>query len=393
MVAMAAALAVAATSDALWAQSAAFTAALALGLPLLVADNPRVAARVLAVACIAGLALTVSVTWMRATDEHREPALRWHDGGVLVTRAAAEEIRHGRNPYRTDYTDVLPADWQEVQGIDGAHVANPVRFHFPYLPAAALVQVPFVVVGDALGWGWDTRWIGGAALVGAVVALARRREPAWARLGAVLGLVSVLTVLNLAWGTNDVFTAALAILAVCAIRRAPLAGVLLALAVSAKVLLVVLVVPLALWVWLDGGWPALRRWWTFPAVMAATCLPYLIADPSSFLDDTVWFNLGRSSTNMPTSGIGIPAVHPGFGGPALAAVTALGLVAALVGPAWAVRRWPSPWVATAASGVALLAVLLPARTFQANYLVIVAALVSTVWLAVVSRDGRETQAT
>jgi hypothetical protein len=39
------------------------------------------------------------------------------------------------------------------------------------------------------------------------------------------------------------------------------------------------------------------------------------------------------------------------------------------------------WVAGAASGLALLAVLVPARTFQVNYLVLVAALLPLVLLA------------
>ena len=55
-------------------------------------------------------------------------------------------------------------------------------------------------------------------------------------------------------------------------------------------------------------------------------------------------------------------------------------------PLWAVRRWPSVWAAGAASGVALLGLLVPARTFQTNYLVLVAALVPLGWLATAAPD-------
>jgi len=215
-----------------------------------------------------------------------------------------------------------------------------------------------------------------------MVVVARRPEPAWARLGAVLGVGSAFAIIYLSWGTNDPFAAALAVLALALADRAPgWAGVALAVAVSAKLLLAVLVPPLALVVWLTGGAAGLRRWWTFPAVLAATVIPALLADPGAFLDDAVWFNLGRSEPRMPTSGIGIPAVAPGFDGVPLAVLTGLGLVAALVLPLVAVRRRPSVWVAGAASGLALLAVLVPARTFQVNYLVLVAALLPLVLLA------------
>ncbi len=364
-----------------WVVLAGFSVAAAFGLPLLVAGSPATARRILPVAVGVVAVLAALAGWARATGDL--PARdREHDGGVIVTRAAASEIRHGRNPYTADFGPLLPESWQLVQGTGGELVENPVRDHFPYLPAAALVHVPFVVAADAVGQTWDPRILGWAAVVAAMVVVARRPEPAWARLGAVLGVGSAFAIIYLSWGTNDPFAAALAVVALALADRAPgWAGVALAVAVSAKLLLAVLVPPLALVVWLTGGAAGLRRWWTFPAVLAATVIPALLADPGAFLDDAVWFNLGRSEPRMPTSGIGIPAVAPGFDGVPLAVLTGLGLVAALVLPLVAVRRRPSVWVAGAASGLALLAVLVPARTFQVNYLVLVAALLPLVLLA------------
>ena len=47
--------------------------------------------------------------------------------------------------------------------------------------------------------------------------MARRPEPAWARLGAVLGVGSAFAIIYLSWGTNDPFAAALAVVALIAI--------------------------------------------------------------------------------------------------------------------------------------------------------------------------------
>lgn len=372
-----------------WLVLAGFSTAGAFGIPMVLADSPGLARRLLPVALVLVAVLAAMAAVARATSDLPQRD-REHDGGVIVTRAAAVELLHGRNPYTADFAPVLPASWRKVQGADGELVDNPVGSHFPYLPAAALVNVPFVAVAEVFERAWDPRVLGWVSVVGASVALARRPEPAWARLGAVLGVGSAFAVIYLSWGTNDAFAVALAVTALAVADRSPgWAGVALAVAVSAKLLLAVLLPPLALVVWMSGGWAALRRWWTFPAVMTATILPALVVDHRSFLDDAVWFNLGRVEPRMPTSGLGLPAVAPGLDGPALALITALGLVVALVVPLMAVRRWPSVWTAGASAGLALLAVLIPARTFQVNYLVLVAALLPLVLMEVASRTGGE----
>lgn len=371
----------------LWMLLAAIAVALSVGLPLLVADSPRVA-RALVPAAVVVLALLGG--WAAYARANGSGPLRdrTHDGGVIVTRAAADDLVHLRNPYERNFRSELPPSWLLVAGSDGTNVANPVARHFPYLPAAAAIHAPFVAASNAASVTWDPRILGWALLVAAMVAIARRPEPAWVRLGAICGIGGPFTIVYLAWGTNDLTAVALAVLALCwAERRPRVAGVVLALALSTKVLLAVLVPPLALAVLLAGGWAALRRWWTLPATLLVTCLPFLVASPSAFLDDTVWFNLGRSKPLMPTSGIGLPAVHPGvFHGPALGVLTLLGLVAALVIPLLAVRRWPSVWTAGWSAGVALLCVLVPARTFQTNYLVLVASLLPLAWLAFAATD-------
>lgn len=371
----------------LWMVLAGASIALSVGLPLLVADAPGAARRLVPVAAISLALIAGLATYARASGDGtlRDRA---HDGGVIVTRAAADDIGSFANPYAHDFTEVLPASWQDVQGVDGEIVPNPVADHFPYLPAAAIVHTPFVLGADAAGWVWDPRILGWGAMVAALVALARRPEADWLKLGAICGLAGPFSIVYLSWGTNDLLAVSLAVLALClADRRPGWAGVVLAVALSTKLLLAVLVPPLVVVLAVAGGWEALKRWWTLPATLVVTCLPFFIADPQAFLDDTVWFNLGRTEPLMPTSGLGLPAVAPGFDGVLLAAVTALGILVAFVAPMWAARRWPSVWTAGAAAGLALLPLLIPARTFQINYLVLVAALVPLAWLAL-ARFGR-----
>lgn len=364
-----------------WLVLTGFSAAAALGLPLLLARSARLAARVLPVVVVALAVLAGLAAWGRATSNLVERD-RAHDGGVIVTREAAAALSRGENPYTADYGPVLPESWRQVQGSDGSLVENPVRHHFPYLPAAALVHVPFVMAADAVDWQWDPRVAGWVALTVAMVAVARLDAPAWARVGGVAGVGSALAIIYLSWGTNDPFAAALAVLAlVLAERRPAWAGVVLAVAVSAKVLLALILVPLTVVVVHRGGWSAVRRWWTFPVAMGVSVLPALIAAPSAFLDDTVWFNLGRTEPKMPTSGIGVPAWAPGLPGGALAVLTVVGVALAVGLPVMAARRRPSVWTAGAASGLGLLGLLVPARTFQVNYLVLVAALIPLCWLA------------
>ena len=369
-----------------WVVLAGFSVAFALGVPLALADSPRRSRRALPIAVAVVAVASGWAAWARATSDLPERD-RAHDGGVIVTRAAADEIRHLRNPYTTDFGPVLPSTWRLVEGFDGELVPNPVRHHFPYLPAAALVHVPFVAAAEAAGSQWDPRILGWMTLVGAVALIARRPETAWARTAAVLGLGSAFTLVYLSWGTNDTFAAALAVGALAVADKTPRwSGVMLAVAVSAKLLLGVLIPPLLVVIWTTGGYRSLRRWWTFPATLAATIVPFLVLDPAAFMDDTVWFNLGRSEPRMPTSGLGIPAFAPGFTGVPLFVVTLTGLVLALVLPVAVTRRRPSVWMAGATAGFALLAVLLPARTFQVNYLVLVAALVPLGFLSIGSTD-------
>lgn len=373
-------------SSPLWLVLAGLSVVFALGVPLLLSSSPMAAKMALPLAVAAVAVLGAWAPYARATGGGEERD-RTHDGGVIVTREAARLTVRGENPYTARYDDVLPPSWAQVQGVDGDLVANPVIDHAPYLPASFLIQVPFDEASGLLGIEWDPRVLGWLALVGTSVALAVRPGPAWARVGAVATLANAYTFTYLAWGTNDSLAVCAFVLALVLADglagsrpRPGWAGVALAVAISCKFLFLVTLAPLAVIVGVAGGWVALRRWWTLPATLALTCLPFLAWSPSAFLDDVLWFNLGRTEPLMPTSGLGLPAVAGDlFTGPLLGVTTVLGFAIAFGAVPWlAARRRSLAWVGPLTS-LALLAILIPARTFQTNYLVLVVAAAASAW--------------
>ncbi len=107
----------------------------------------------------------------------------------------------------------------------------------------------------------------------------------------------------------------------------------------------------------------------------------------AFLDDVLWFNLGRTEPLMPTSGLGLPAVAPGLPGLPLALATVAGLIVAFGVVPWLARRAGSlAWIGPL-TALGLLGLLVPARTFQVNYLVLVVTAAATGWWAVGDRTA------
>lgn len=309
--------------------------------------------------------------------------LQRHDGGVLVTGAAANQVLHGANPYTADFSPVLGRQWRVVHLASGI-VPNPVATHEPYLPASFLVNVPPMFVAHSVGLGWDPRILYVAVVAGALVLVLMEDAPLGVRLAMVCGVGNALVRDFTAWGTNDAVAGCLFLIALLlAARRPRWAGVALAVAVSFKFLLLMPAIPLAVLVVRRDGWDGLRRWWTAPATLAATCLPFLVAAPKAFVQDAVLYNFGLAKERFPTTGLGLPAVAgQAFHGPLLGLVTVGLFAVGIAGPIWAVRRWPTTGVASLAGAFGLLCLLIPARTFQVHYLVMVAVLLAGGWLVV-----------
>lgn len=351
-----------------------------VAVPLwLVALRPRGVALLGLVVVALLLPLAVRTAGLAAEPGPQESA---HDGGVHVTRAAAEDLLAGRNPYSSSFADDLPRSWATVHVVPGRATPNPVVDHLPYLPGAVVVAVPGVLLERAVGVGGDPRWVMGLLVGAAVWVLARRPEAGWARAAAVAAFGSAALVVYAAWGTNDAAAAALVVLAALgAARRPGWAGLALALAVSYKSPLLLGLVPWAAWVVGRDGWAGLRRWWTLPAGLVVTTLPFLAWSPGDLVTDTVRFWSGTTDTPFPASGLGLAYRAPGLmEGPLGVAVTGGLAVAALAGAVALARRVAHPAVLPVAAAVVLLGLLVPARTFQPNYLALLAGCLAPAWL-------------
>lgn len=304
-----------------------------------------------------------------------------HDGGVVITDASADAVLHGRNPYAADFTtQLLDASRQADGTADPLAVDNPVAVHVPYLPGAVLLDAAPTAVAEALGLGWDARLLYLGIVAATVAVVLRTDRSAGVRLAICLAVLNPMTFYYLLWGSNDAAAGCLVLLAVLLARTRPaLAGVLLALALSFKPIVAIMVLPLLLAVWLRGGRAALVRWWTLPATLAATALPFLLAGPGDLVEDTVRYNLGLTAERFPTSGIGLPARFGLFHGPVLALAT-LGLtLAAILVPILLVRRGRTEARVAVAACAGFVLLLTPARTFQVNYLLIPMAVSALVW--------------
>lgn len=360
----------------------------AAGLPLILAAyRPQVPRLIVGLAVIIALAYPGYHVVQRIVDRPASQ-LAGHDGGVWVSRAAADDVIHGRNPYAQTFDGELPAEWLRIS-TGGPEFPNPITTTYPYLPGAFLALVPTVALFPTSDLG-DPRLIMFLTLGASLFLISRDRAPAWARVAAIAASSGPIVAVHLAYGTNDTWSAALLVIAALLAERRPrLAATALGLAISVKFLVVLAVVPFGLWIWRRGGAAAIRRWWPAPGILAATCLPFLLANPGAFLGDTLLFWVGKNDRPFPTSGFGLPAVAPGvFQGPLLGAVTLALFAAGMAGAVALVNRFPHhAGILPVATGVALLGVLIPARTFQGNYLVAVAGLLATGWLVAGDRLG------
>jgi hypothetical protein len=202
------------------------------------------------------------------------------------------------------------------------------------------------------------------------------RAPAlwWSRAATLAAAANVYVFVYLAWGTTDTAAVSLVVItALLAERRPAVAGAVLAVAVSLKALLFVVVIALAASIVSRQGRRALARWWTFPAVLVATCAPFLVSSPGAFVEDTMTFNFGKASLEVPTTGLGLPAQRPSvFHGAALAAAVVVALaISVLVVRRIATSR-VAPTTAVALAAVMLGALLLTARTFVPPYVTLLA---------------------
>jgi hypothetical protein len=320
-----------------------------------------------------------------------------HDGGVIVTGRAVEELLAGHDPYTVSYVEQLRGGSLVV---DGLRTENPIRDHYPYSPATFLIQVPFVAPLLALGFSPDARWL--YLLVYAALGLFLARRSLRERgdlLVPLLLLANPLFVAYLWLGETDILLLAglVGLAWALAADRPVLAALALGVALSTKLLLAPFALVFLVWLAAGARRGGLARSTAVRAAAAlalpsvVTMAPFLLWHPGAMIEDVVLFHLGLAPPRYPIGGAGFPAllfeldvIHDRW---AAAPVwsTAIPTVAALLAAsAWLWRRrWAVAdlfWAGAAAS----LAAVYFSRAFTKTYWWLPLALLS---LAAVARGA------
>ncbi|WP_084742953.1 glycosyltransferase 87 family protein [Amycolatopsis australiensis] len=282
---------------------------------------------------------------------------------VWVIERAADLLLHHGTPY-----------------VDVTALGRPpeVNDYTPYGPVMAVFGLPRAVfggtpLGDALT---DARWVFALAAVACVLGTLKLLKWPKVPVGAAqLALACPLTALTWAVAGPDLAIVGLLVLA-CALAatgRAAWSGLVLALVVSAKLIVAPAAAVLAVFVFVrrGSGRAALRRF--LSALVATTIalhLPVYLVDPAAFVEHVFRFPLGmgavRSPAASPLPGHLIAETGP-VGQVAAFALVGAAAVAMLV---WLVRRPPasgSDALLRVAVGLGALILLTPATRY--GYLV------------------------
>jgi hypothetical protein len=310
-----------------------------------------------------------------------------------------DALLHGHNPYGRDYSHSGMERFYTFDGTASQSVRDrevSLR-HYAYFPGTALVGAAWRILPAPLD---DYRlFVLLATLGGLAAALAFRAPLGWRLAIGALVAANPIAVRSAWFGQNDAPSITLMILAFALATRgrarwaaAALAGAVLLkqFAVVAIPFLAIMLVKRAS----SGARPASARaallglrgpGLVFLGVLAVVGLPFLIADPKAFYDDTVKFGAGTYKiVGYGLSGIlvraGIIAHRNGSYPFALfALVIWLPLTAWLCVTAHRAREL---WVAPAGFAVSILVLLYIGRTFNNYYLVwpmMGAAIAALVW--------------
>lgn len=329
----------------------------------------------------AAIALVVAVMLMAPSTllqlGLRESTAPWFftNDSTYQIEIAGDQLRHGHNPYGHDYRFSGMERFYTFDGTASARVRTRevALRHYAYFPGTAIVGAVWRLLPKPLN---DFRMLVMlATLAGLAAALAYRAPMGWRlSLGALIAANPV--AVRSAWfGQNDAPSITLMILAFALATRgrARWAAAALAGAVLLKQFAVVAIPFLALMLLKQGiaRGEFKRAAATFAAVVAVGVLPFLIADPAAFYDDTVKFGAGTYKVvGYGLSGIlvrvGVVANHEGS-----YPFAPLALLIWLPLTAWlcvVVHRARELWVAPAGFAISILVLLYIGRTFNNYYL-------------------------
>lgn len=290
---------------------------------------------------------------------------------------AGDLVLHGDNPYGHDYRfsgmeRFYSFDGEASEGIREREVP---LVHYAYFPGTAISAAAWqAVVPSPFD---DYRlFVLLATLAGFFAVMAFRGPLAWRlALGAVV-VANPIAVRSAWFGQNDAPALTLTLLAFALATRGRFrwAAVTLATAVLFKQFAVVAIPFLALMAVKQGAdrRELVRDAALFAAVIAAACLPFILADPTAFWEDTVEF--GAGTYKIVGYGLSAMLVRAGiladrdgaYPFALIALLTWLPLTAYLL---FAVQRARQPWPAAAGFAISILVLLFIGRTFNNYYLV------------------------
>jgi Glycosyltransferase family 87 len=239
------------------------------------------------------LPLVLEATW-RA---HTSPGMHAQSEAIITEEAAKATVR-GQDPYAASY-------------VHGPLSARPLgtKTHFPYLPAMLLFGLPRAAGGPAIPT--DARLAFATFTLAVVAALAwrwRRNGDRSIRLVQAMAVVPTAALL-LAAGGDDLPVASLMILALAlASERKPAwSGAAAGLAAAMKQTAWLVLPFLVAGVWRTQGARAARR--SVAAALAVALpivVPFVVWDPSGFVEDVLRFPIGlgrqASAAETPTAG-------------------------------------------------------------------------------------------
>lgn len=301
---------------------------------------------------------------------------------TIFNREAGEAILHGRNPYEVVFTSPYSPEYSAVVYGPGMVVDGVLQVGYPYLPVAALLFAPAVLLGDL-------RLALTAAIAVAVAALlfAQHRTEARPRVVSpwlLAILPGVVYVIGVAW-TEPLSVGLLGLSVALLLRRSPWAAVALGLLFVSKqyfvVALPLVVLLLPLFREIPGG--IRRNVGVALGTGAAVSVPFLLWNPSQFWESVVTFQFHQPFRADSVSALAWLVNHHGW--PPESVFGVLPFAGALLAAgvlAWRAPRTPAAFAACVGA-VLLVMVLLSKQAFLNYYFLVIGAfaIAAVTWTA------------
>jgi hypothetical protein len=357
------------------ARAAAFVAALLCAIVALPALRrrswPAWAGSALVVVVALALLLPSTLLQLGLRDS-TEPWFFTNDS-TYQNELAGERLIDGDSPYGRDYKS---SGLERFYSLDGSVTERVLERevsleHYAYFPGTALTAAPWSLLPEPFD---DYRLFVLLATLASFLAVLAFRAPLSWRLAIGAIVVCNPIAIRSAWfGQNDAPSILLTILAFALVTRGRMswAAASLAGAILLKQFALVAVPFLALMMWKRGG-PLKLPAVAFAGVLAAGILPFAVADPVAFWEDTVEFGAGT----FRIVGYGLAGILVRLGIVESREedypFALLALVLWLPLTVWLLalqRRSRELWVGAAGFSVSILVLLFIGRVFNNYYLV------------------------